>query len=284
MSQQLADFLRRIPQSNQSAAKIEKLAQGLDMTMLQGYIALLQTIGVIKTDKHNCIQATSQTAKYMLESLAAFVESGHQLIDDWHTRGVYPNSNHNPLQNASTLLHAMEVRRLTLSNNPSPSRYESVAQVLIKRNNPQTGLPELLLQYDANAQHYQFIGGRHKETDGDLVTTMRREIDEELANHLIYQQDYQLKAIAENLVLRPSLSPTFGALTQYAFWIYHMVDLKQDLILQPDDRWVPVEQILAGYVADADGTRIEFMRTEIYEVINQRIAGGLENLDSSFRI
>lgn len=284
MSQEIADFLRRIPQSNRSPKALADLADGLDLAMLHGIVLMLHTIGIVKQDESGRIQAVSQTGKYMLESLAVYLEADLHWVDDWHTRGIYRLDERHPLQNGATLLHALESRRLSLQDHPPAIRTEKVAQVIIKRTNPQTGQAELLFQYDKNAQQFQLIGGRYADADKSILETMIREIEEELADNLHYETDYHLDLIAEQISPSPNLSPTFGALTKYDFWVYHMRDLRRsDLVLQPEDCWAVVDDILAGYVTNQAGERVPFTRGEIYLLMNEHSPAGLANLPDSFR-
>lgn len=280
MSKNLAAFLRRIPQSNQDAQNLDSLAKDIEPKLLEGYLLLLQTLGVVQSN-HGFIKASSQTAKYMLESLANFVENGQKLVDDWHTRGVYREQN-GAFQNAATLLYEMEKRRIALQGNPPPSRREEVAQVLIKRSNPETGKAEFLLQYDKNANQFQLIGGRHKAQDGEIAVTMVREIEEELADDLQLSHDYELVLVIDDMSPVPSLSPTFGALTEYHFWVYHMRGLKQPLSLQENDAWVSLDEVLAGKV-HWNGQIVE-ANPEIYLLMNQALENGLAGLEDSFSI
>jgi 8-oxo-dGTP pyrophosphatase MutT (NUDIX family) len=281
MSAELANFLRRIPRSNEAAQPLTALSNGMSSDMLRGYVAMLCTIGIVQTDDDNNLRASSQTAKYMLESLAEYVEAGLPLVDDWHTRGVNRDEG-NPLQNAATLLHILDERRIAAQQDPRPSRQEEVAQVLIKRTNPETGLPELLFQYDNNAGQYQLIGGRRKDHES-IFETLVREINEELADSPQHKTDYQLRLIAEQIKPPAVLSPTFGALTEYSFWIYHMTDIQAPLTLDDDDIWVPIAHIRAGYVLNPLGEKVLFNVTDIYEAIDRAIDGGLTELPDSFR-
>ncbi|MGB1286733.1 MAG: hypothetical protein ACPG7F_09395 [Aggregatilineales bacterium] len=284
----LARFLRTIPQSNEDAKSLTTLNIAPNVPeslhMLHGYAMMLHTLGVVTFDPDTqCIQARSQTAKYTLMSLAAYVEFDLRLIEDWKTRGIYPDGE-SPVQNGATFLHALETQRYALMHDDAaPSRHERVAQVLIKRINPETGDHELLFQYDKNASQYQFIGGRYKPEDGDLRTTMLREIEEELEDGALqYPRDYDLKLLAEKLKPPTVLSPTFGALTSYQFDIYLMTNLKRDLRLQSDDLWVPIEQIQAGFVRKPDGTESYFDRLDIYQEIEAMLPDGWASLESSF--
>ena len=166
--------------------------------------------------------------------------------------------------------------------NSKPSRYVKVAQVLIKRINPETQEHEFLFQYDVNANQYQLIGGRWSEKDGsNLKTTIVREIEEELPlNHLTYQDAYELNCLLDDLVIEGTISNTFGALTHYTFTIYHMTDLNVQLKLQSDDHWVPVEMILDG-VVKRNGKAFPFTNPEIYQRINDMLDNGLLGLPVS---
>lgn len=282
MSRELAEFLRRIPQSNQDAQPVATILPDANPELLQGFALVLQALGAVRMDADGCIQAASQTGKYFLMSMASYVEAGVPLIDNWQARGLYPDGTPDPLQNAATLLYAMETRRSTLLNDAPSVRDEQVAQVLIKRQNPTNGHGELLFQYDANAKQYQLIGGRRKDTDPDLRYTIIREIEEELADDLEPEQHYQLHPVISGLQLPPTISPTFGALTSYRFEIFHMTGLERSLKLQPEDVWVPISQVLAGYVEDQNGQQIRFSANDLYQLINQSLVGGFQGLTSSF--
>lgn len=282
MSSELAQFLRHIPQSNQDAQPLEAVLPGVSPEFLRGAISVLKTLGAVKMDAEGRIQASSQTAKYFLMSLASYAESEVPIVEEWRTRGVYPDGTRNPLQNAATLLHAIETRRSALLPEAPAVRNEQVAQVLIKRTNPQTGKGELLFQFDSNAKQYQLIGGRRKDSDPDLRFTMIREIEEELADDLQHAMHYQLECIISGLQLPPIISPTFGALTSYRFEIFHMTGLQQALKLQPEDVWVPISQVLSGYVIDDDGHKIPFSADDLYQLMNSTLHDGFEGLASSF--
>lgn len=275
----LAAFLHAIPQSNEPTQRLSAILPDEDLAWKQGVLTTLSLIGIVQVD-HTIVndppvRATSQTAKYMLNSLATFAQSGTPLIDEWEERGVYRLDKHDPLQNAATLLHALETRRQRIQDTPMPSRSEEVAQVLICRHNPQTGEREFLLQYDANADQYQFIGGRRKDTDTDLLATIIREIAEEMADDLIFEQDYQLDMLIEDLRPAPTVSPTFGALTEYRFRLYLMRGLQHDLTLQDDDRWMTRAEIFAASAHNDP-------RDQLYQLIETQLVGGFEHVPISF--
>lgn len=287
MRYQLAHFLRRIPQSNQEALPLAELInsdQPGDATAFIGVAQLLDTMGLVHFDANSgMIQASAQTSKYALNSLAEYVQADLKIVEDWRTRGVLRDTQAGSLQNGATLLYALEAQRLAIQPNPPATRTEKVAQVIIKRTNPTTHEAELLFQYDGNANQFQLIGGRWRESDGDILNTMVREIEEELeGNTLNYEQDYQLNVITDDFVPPSVLSPTFGALTEYHFWVYHMVGLKQPLQLQEHDRWVPVSQMLSGTVIDDDDVQYPFQNMDIYYAINSAVPDGLATLADSW--
>lgn len=284
----IAKFLRNIPQSNQDKKSIKNIctweANPLDRAALLGVVKMLQIFGVVCIESDvspsDClIQASSQTAKYTLMSLSDYIECNQPIINDWHTRGLKDNI----FDNGATFLHALEQLRYSQIEDATPSRYVKVAQVLIKRINPVTQEHELLFQFDKNANQYQLIGGRWSEKDGDnLQTTMIREIEEELPrNHLPYPQAYQLENIIENLTIDGTISPTFGALTQYTFSIYHMQGLKQPLKLLPEDQWIPITMIL-DEVIRVNGVSYPFTSPEIYRRIEESLPQGMLGLSSSY--
>ncbi len=281
MKEQIAAFLREIPSSNQTPIALSDFVKATDLDFMRGYAHLLQTFGVVVLEG-DAIQATSQTAKYWLNSLIEMVENDAPIVPDWKKRGLYPDASDNPLQNGATFLRWLEEQRQITLTEPTPSRVTKVAQVLIKRTNPQTRHPELLFQYDKNAGQYQLIGGRHSEANDDsILQTMTREIEEELAVILQYETDYALNILWEGFKPAPSISTTFGALTQYDFTFYHMEGLKSPLPLGELDRWVSVEEVLNGSVIDGE-VRHPFSSPALYITLDQHLNGGLAGLKDSF--
>lgn len=287
-NQEIAKFLRQIPQSNHNKTTLQNTynrdTSPSDIATLYGIARMLEVFGVIYLDDkdpigESLIQASSQTAKYTLMSFADYFEREIPIIHDWETRGIQNSI----FSNGATFLQTLEQDRLGRFDNIAPSRFVKVAQVLIKRINPETNDPELLFQFDANANQYQLIGGRWSEKDGDnLQATIIREIEEELPlNTIPYPETYGLNCLIDNLVIDGEISNTFGALTHYTFWIFHMVDLTIQLDLQPEDMWVPIQIVLDG-VVKVDGKEYPFTSPEIYQRIDQSLANGLIGLPVSF--
>lgn len=286
MRDKLLRFLRNIPQSNEAPKTIGEIAGTLasheDIRLLTGAAWLLRTLGMVSYDDQSTqIRASAQTAKYALNSFAHYLENDLQVVDDWKTRGIHEEPGR-LLDNGASFLHALETRRQRIQASPEPSRIERVAQVLIKRTNPDTCEPELLFQYDENAGRYQLIGGRWRPADGETLATVLREIDEELpACNLTYGEDYELVPLAITLEPDLTISRTFGALTRYQFTLYRMSNLRCELRLKPGDRWIPVTQILVASTSNSLPDEIHIDH-ELYQLFDRNIDGGIANLPDSY--
>lgn len=265
-------FLRAIPPSNQPAQPIEQLVGRENAQAATGFAHALQLWGLVSLEQ-GLIRATSQTAHYALLSLAEWMASDQTIINDWETRGLRPEV----LANGASFLHALEAHRLARMPAAPPTRHEEVAQVLVKRLDPITQTPQLLFQFDHNAQRYQLIGGRFSPArDANLDDTIQREIAEEILGGLRFGRDYQLRKLASGIQVPPMLSPTFGALTAYTFDFYLMVGLKQPLRLGEHDRWVNLDEALAD-VGSSNG------EPHLLQLLAARI-GSLHNLENSFAL
>jgi hypothetical protein len=263
-------FLRAIPPSNRPALPLADLVGEEQACLALGFVHALALWGLVRL-QNGTIQASSQTAHYALLSLAEWLAADQPIIADWETRGVH----FSPLTNGASFLHLLESHRLETLPTPMPTRHERVAQVLIKRSDPKTGAPQILFQYDHNAQRYQLIGGRFSPTrDTTLEDTIQREIAEELDGSLHSPRDYELRLLAADVQTPPILSPTFGALTEYRFHFYHMVNLQRLFTLQPHDRWVNLEEALADDWQPAG-------EPHLLRLLESRI-GNLHQLEDSF--
>jgi 8-oxo-dGTP pyrophosphatase MutT (NUDIX family) len=274
----LARFLRAIPRSDQPREAIAVLAgeAGLPMDAAGAALGLLAVLGAIdqSTDEPYRVRAVSQIGWYTLHSLADFVARDARVVDDWQTRGVTSGVQEPAIANGVHVLHMLERRRVALfGSSAAPVRDQRVALVLIVDGDATTGGPRVLFQRDAAAGRDQLIGGRHREADGDLLNTATREIDEELPHSALqYPRDYALERVIPALVLPPTVSPTFGALTRYTFTVFALRNLRLPLILGPDDHWIPGERI----VRDAEpGDRA------LYAAIDEALPGGWAGLQPS---
>lgn len=274
MNTRLSAFLRAIPQSNQDALPL--IHFGEEQAWVQGVVDSLSLLGLLDYDAQaQTLRASSQTARYALLSLAYYAEMDQPIVDNWKQRGQHADV----LHNGASFLHALEARRLKLDTQAQPTRHQRVAQVIIKRHNPQTGQAELLFQHDEIARRDQLIGGRMNEHDlDDPLKTLIREIEEELPHlNLRYGEDYQLRLLIDGYSPPATLSPTFGAYTAYTFWVYHLLGLSRPLNLGPQDRWLSLSQVLSP----AFEPTLEDEGQHLFRLIDQRLEGGLAALPSS---
>jgi 8-oxo-dGTP pyrophosphatase MutT (NUDIX family) len=157
-----------------------------------------------------------------------------------------------------------------------PIRNERPSQVVIKAFCSVRKEPVYLVQYDKFAQQYQLIGGRPEGPETPLQT-MQRELREELPlNALRPDLDYQLQVVAEDLTVA-QLSRTFGAFTQYRFWIF-TAEFERPLVLGEKDRWVTEEELFVGRLDD--GSRMPW-NDHLARVANA-LPRGLGSLPFSF--
>lgn len=282
-------FLKHIPQSNQSPMTIAQII-GDDvpdgvLMMLAGCVYILHLFGIVQIEEAPNpyamrLQARSQTAKYALISLASYLESDIAIISDWETRGTAATSPQAVIETGAKFLQVLESRRVQLLAHAPASRHEKVAQVIISRRVRDGADTEILFQFDSIADRYQLIGGRWRHDDGeDMLQTAIREIREEIGDNLSYPQDYQLTPLIQDVSSAPTISPTFGALTQYRFWIYHIRELRRPITLQPIDRWISLSQIKQGFVLDVHNQRQKIGFTDLLPLFPQNL---LENLADSF--
>lgn len=278
----IAYFLRQIPRSDAYAIAIREMVEAGEIGTCDGIARVLKLLGCVDYEASSQrIRASSQTAFYALRSLAFYVEAEQSLIGDWERRGVQTGLE-GVLQNGASFLYALEHRRIAISQDVEPSRHEQVAQVLITRHG-ETGSLEFLMQYDENAGQYQFIGGRMKDTDADMLATLTREIAEEISPSMQLGRDYDLSLVLDKVTLPVSLSPTFGALTSYTFTIYHMQGLRLSLQVGGADRWVGIAEIERGIVGSSDEVS-PLGNRDLYRIIDGSIAGGLRGLGSSLTL
>lgn len=286
-------FLKRIPQSNQTPMTIEDIMGDAFypemLMMLAGCAHLLRAFGMVRVEMGDSpphqwrLQACSQTAKYALMSFASYIEAGIPIIADWETRGTSDTTPESVIATGAKFLQVLEKQRLRLLADAPASRHEKVAQVIINRRSPENGEQEFLLQFDSAAGRYQLIGGRWRADDGeDLFQTAIREVREETNGALSYPDDYQLSVLLEDVTSPPTVSPTFGALTQYRFWIYHLHGLRRLIVLQPIDRWISLTQIRQGFVLDDNNRRYPIGLTDLLPHLESVAPNLLENLADSF--
>jgi 8-oxo-dGTP pyrophosphatase MutT (NUDIX family) len=283
----VAEIIERIPRSDDDALPICQLCpeakQGDHscVNCVLGILALLKVVDAVQVLEGGGlprVKASSQTAHYFLRSLAQFVKRGITLTTNWEREGL--SSNVSPVQvitSGPQLLYVMEQIRTEVRGDTTPIREVAVSQAIIKARIWGKGKEVYLVQYDEKAHQYQLIGGRQRRGESDPLTVMTREIAEELhENDLQYPQDYELVPLASDLNFRV-LSPTFGAFSSYHFTVYRAIFKQRQLALGQADRWVTLDELLAGQTND--GQRIH---AGVAREVHKQLPGGLDGLKPSF--
>ncbi len=240
----VAEWLRAIPQSRHEPVPLNTLPHGERMG--RALAVMLETWGAVELSEAG-IRAVSQSAYYLLHSLAAWLETEGHVIEDW-SEGHGARASEG-LKHGTSLVFLLEQERWRRFADAPPIRVATVAEVLIVRPGDP---PRFLVQWDERAGQYQVIGGRRKE-DRDWVEpieqTAIRELEEELHHQVSYQRgDFTLTFLAE-FEGGKRLSPSFGALTSYHFSFFQALNLPP-IQLGPLDRWVTREELIRGTTVD----------------------------------
>jgi len=288
----LASMLEGIPQSNEDAVSLRglcKLSMKSDPSCdacsdaVLGFLRLFEVIRILNKNQSEEIKvkARSEAAYYFLRSLAVYLRQGLTLATNWERRGVRKGIQPEDILSSGTqLVYLMEHRRIKELGNATPIRSERVSQVIIKARLRGRLKHVYLVQYDADAQQFQFIGGRMRPDDSDELMVMKREISEELKqNDLLYERDYELEELAKNVQVT-ELSPTYGAYSEYVFTFYRVFIRRQQLKLAHSDKWVTLDDLRTGETKD--GQRIS-NDTVAYLDKHLDARGGLKGLPLSLQ-
>ncbi|EFE78389.1 hypothetical protein P376_0224 [Streptomyces sp. HCCB10043] len=212
-------------------------------------LALVGVFGLLRTEitpgGAPTTAVISRQAAYFLRGLAAYLRSGHEMLDNWERAGAAagPYTNHQVLAGPQ-FLYLAESRRLSLDPDATPLREVDVVQVVVKaRRRGRGGQAHYLLQYDERARQYQLPGGHIRTSDADHRTAAIRELEEELAGYY-YDPD---RDVLTNLGMIEAVQPsrTFGAVTAYRVTFFQLKTESDHLPLGPGSHWTPEEQILA---------------------------------------
>lgn len=118
--------------------------------------------------------------------------------------------------------------------------------MLIKRTDPETHAPQILFQYDHTPSvTSSSAGASAPRAIQRLKTPSNAKSQRNSTATCTPPKDYTLRLLAADLRTPPVLSPTFGALTEYTFHFYLMTNLRHPLTLNPDDRWINLDEALA---------------------------------------
>jgi hypothetical protein len=237
-------------------------------------VMFLETFGIVRWRGELC-QITTQIPTYFRNSFIWYLTNHQTLLSNWDKAGTADEviNFESLLDNAPYFLKLIENRRLILSQQlgiePGCSRFETVAFDFI-----------VAVDRGIRAQQFQLIGGRQKPNE-DHFETAKRELQEELfRNELLYGRDYEITLLSKSPIEISDLSRTYGALTQYQFWLYSVTFKLRKLLLSESDRWISLNEIRSGITKDEKRVG----DAEFYRLIDSKIPGGLHNLPSSIEL
>jgi 8-oxo-dGTP pyrophosphatase MutT (NUDIX family) len=289
-SECLSAALQRIPGPKENALQVNTLCpsrvpgDSFCEGCIGSLLAVLTVFDVVSIEgdrgasRDLLVKARTNAALYFVRSLAAYGAKGLKLIADWQTRGVLRQvSSTVALESGPTFLYFMEQRRVINCGDDSPIRKERVSHAMIKTRVEGRRDPVFLVQYDQAARRFQLVGGKWEPPDSGPLSTMRRELSEELPlNKLVYGKDYNLRELAGGLLQR-WFSPTYGAYSEGEFTVFLATfKNRRQLKLGPHDRWVSLHELLGR--STREGIRIS---GSYIQELDRRLPGGLIGLPLS---
>jgi 8-oxo-dGTP pyrophosphatase MutT (NUDIX family) len=206
----------------------------------RGALAVLELLGLIRLNGEQAAP-TGEVAGFVLDSLRAHLADGVTAGLDWEQldgdglRGV-------------DLIRVLEESRVDRVETPTPARVVQVVQGVIKVHT--AGGDRYLMQYDAPAGRYQWIGGKQDPGDASPEAALRREIYEELALDAPPGPDACTLTRLESGWPTLNLSATYGILTGYAFTTFNVEVVRFRIPTDADTRWLSLEEIAAGRADD----------------------------------
>ena len=275
----IALALKLIPTHRQNAktvaALVDELALDGAASVIEATLMLLTTFGALQQHEIS-VRSKDQRTTYFIESLRLWLEQANQA------------SEANEADESQTLItpelvRAMESQRMkqaeATGSSAQPTRIQAAAFVLIGR--VMNGEICLLCQWDRQARQYQLIGGRLEPGETATQAAHREFLEEVGAAQIPPLQadvDFELRALLDEPITLNTLSPTYGALTSYAFHLFQARMTNRQLVLGPEDVWIAVRDLLRGRTVD--GKQIGDPR--VYHEIDRRLVSGLAGLATSF--
>ncbi|WP_244258196.1 NUDIX hydrolase [Streptomyces sp. Tu 2975] len=210
-------------------------------------LALVSAFGAMREeiapDGTVAAAVVSPQAAYFLRGLAAYLRTGHAILDNWERAGADagPYSGNQVLAGPQ-FLYLSESRRLALDADAVPLREVNIVQVVVKTRRGRGAGAQYLLQYDERARQYQLPGGHVRTTDADHWATAIRELEEELAGYTYRPDRDVLTRLGVIDAVQPSR--THGAVTGYRVTFFHLKTDRDRLLLGPGAHWAGEEQLL----------------------------------------
>lgn len=283
----VAEILESIPSSKEGAIPLVDLCRiaGASDAWCKGcctpLITLLQAfdaITIVNSNDSNApnVKASSSSASYFLKSLAAYLREGRKIVSNWERPGISegPYSAHEILSGPQ-FLYFLEHRRTTGRKDAIAIRKTDVVKAIIKARVRGTRDIVYLVQFDPYSRQYQLIGGHKRNTDEDVETALRRELEEELYKDAIrFPPNYEMHHLAK--LSAKELSLTYGVYTAYELHYAQIVFGLPQLTLGPNDRWVTLKELISGRTQNGVGIN----ESAIGE-LDKRLPGGLNGLGLS---
>ncbi|TXS30620.1 NUDIX hydrolase [Streptomyces sp. ms191] len=217
-------------------------------TAVPTVLALVGAFGVLREETTPsgapAVAVISPAAAYFLRGLAAYIRSGHAVLDNWERAGTEAG----PYTDGQVLagpqfLYLTESRRLALDADAVPLREVEVVQVVVKaRHRGGGGRARYLFQYDERARQYQLPGGHVRASDADHRAAAIRELEEELAGYRHRADRDVLTELGTVEAVQPSR--TFGAVSGYRVTFFQLRTDAERLLLGPGAHWAAEEEVL----------------------------------------
>lgn len=217
---------------------------------IHSLLYFLDVFGVVEFNDEY-LKIKSDKARYFIFSIKEYISEGMLLFDGWSDiKGVSLETREDNIFKGTQFLHLMEKRRLHHCPHPKILRKGQVARVIIKAHIDNEDC--ILFQYDDKTQQFKTIGGNGDDSDVSLESTVKREIREELpiCRKLHHSGSYKLVKLYHET--RVTVSNTHGALSEYEVHFFLMIDVPDMSYfdLQPNDRWISIDEIKNGVTKD----------------------------------
>jgi 8-oxo-dGTP pyrophosphatase MutT (NUDIX family) len=225
----------------------ERAAAYADFTLLLlDLFDARRTMGAARTP----VKTATEMQTYLKRSLSWYLRSGNAITSDWSRPGTSGDLEASVLlHNAPYFLKALEEKRLrigeTLALDVGWSRLQKVSICLIKKRVKSKIF--ILHQWDETARRFQMIGGKFEKGETPVKAAVR-ELKEEITRHaLVEGRHFELLDLtATGPLVSCGVSPTYGALTRYETYVFHVAFQMPDLKLSKIDRWIPIGDIRKG--------------------------------------
>ncbi len=283
----VSEILKAIPSHHDVPLSKEEIAASLQESPNNGtneavdvVMSFLYIFGILDY-KNKKYKILSQMPNYFRNSLLWYFENDVPLLSNWDREGTAREiSVTNLFERAPYFLKAMEERRKLISDRGdveiTPSREQSCSVIVVVAQIG--GRAVYLHQWDQSAERFQLIGGKCRP--GEVpAETAARELHEEISEHdLIEGKDFDLEKILPDPICFGEISRTYGAFTDYKFYVYVANFNIDDMNTSFSDRWIGIDEIRTGLTSD--GRAVAGLASQIDRLVD----GGLQSMRPSFTL